>query len=162
MTKKIPLWQRLLHQLYALRPVTWLMAHILHRADGLLLRLTGGRLTFAQFAGLPVIELTTTGAKSGKERTLPLAGYSDGEKIILIASNFGQKHYPAWYHNLKANPECMVKKDGRTSEYLAREADEQENEDYFDRAVAYYFGYMLYKQRAKHRKIPVMVLEPKK
>jgi deazaflavin-dependent oxidoreductase (nitroreductase family) len=95
-------------------------------------------------------------------RTLPLAGYSVGEKIVLIASNFGQEHYPAWYHNLKANPECVVKKNGRTGVYIAREADEQETENYFEMAVSYYVGYAVYKDRAKHRKVPVMVLEPKK
>jgi deazaflavin-dependent oxidoreductase (nitroreductase family) len=161
MTKKIPPSQRLFQQFLALRSVSWLMARILHHADALMLRLSGGRLAFAQFSGLPIIELTTTGAKSGKQRTLPLAGYPDDERIILIASNFGQKQYPAWYHNLKANPECLVRKNGRTRVYIAREAGEQENEHYFEMAVSFYIGYAAYKQRAEHRKIPVMVLEPK-
>jgi len=137
------------------------MARILRHADTFLLRLSGDRLTFAQFSGLPMIELTTTGARSGKPRTVPLAGYPDGEKIILIASNFGQDHNPAWYHNLKANPECTVTKNGRTRTYLAREASEQENKYYYDMATSYYIGYAAYKHRAKNRKIPVLVLEPK-
>jgi len=161
MTKKIPIWQRILQQFLALCPVSALMARILHHADALMLRLSSGRLTFAQFSGLPIIELTATGAKSGKQRTLPLTGLPDGEKYALIASNFGQKHYPAWYHNLKANPECTVKKDGHTKIYIAREADEQENEYYFATAVSYYIGYAAYKKRVKNRKIPVMILEPK-
>jgi deazaflavin-dependent oxidoreductase (nitroreductase family) len=138
------------------------MALVLHHADALILRLSGGKLTFAQFSGLPIIELTTTGAKSGKQRSLPLTGLPDGKKIILIASNFGQTHHPAWYHNLKANPECTVKKDGHTGVYIAREADEQEYKYYYDMAISYYIGYAAYKQRVKDRKIPVMVLEPKK
>jgi deazaflavin-dependent oxidoreductase (nitroreductase family) len=162
MTKEIPPWQRILHQFLALRPVTWLMARLLHHADALMLRLSGGKLTFAQFSGLPIIELTATGAKSGKQRTLPLTGLPDGDKYVLIASNYGQAHHPAWYHNLKANPECLVKKDGREGVYIAREADKQENEYYYDLAISYYIGYAAYKQRAKNRKIPVMVLEPKK
>lgn len=137
------------------------MARILHHADTLMLRLSAGKLTFTQFSGLPVIELTMTGAKSGQQRTLPLAGYPDGERMILVASNFGQAHYPAWYHNLKANPVCLVTKGSRTGTYIAREADEQEYERYFAMAVSYYIGYAAYKQRAKHRKIPIMVLEPK-
>ena len=161
LSKKIPTWQRLFQQFLALRPVTWLMARVLHHADALLLRLSRGKLTFSQFSGLPIIELTATGAKSGKQRTLPLAGYPDDEKIILIASNFGQKHSPAWYYNLKANPECTVKKDRRAEVYIAREADGQEYEGYYDMAISYYVGYAVYKQRAKNRKIPVMVLEPK-
>ena len=160
--KKQNFFMRAIQQFFALRPVTALMARILHRADALMLRLSGGKLTFAQFSGLPIIELTTTGAKSGKQRSLPLTGLPDGEKVILIASNFGRAHLPAWYHNLKANPECTVKKDGHTGVYIAREANEQEHEYYYDLAISYYIGYAAYKQRAKNRKIPVMVLEPKK
>jgi deazaflavin-dependent oxidoreductase (nitroreductase family) len=153
--------QRLFQQFFALRPVTWLMARILHHADALLLRLTGGKWTFAQFSGLPVVELTTTGAKSGKQRRLPLAGYSDAEKVILIASNFGRKQYPGWYHNLKANPECTLTKGGQTRRYIAREANQGESEQYFEMAKSYYMGYAAYKSRAKNRKIPVMILEPR-
>jgi len=162
MIKKIPIWQRILQHFFALRPVSALMARILHRADALMLRLSGGKLTFTQFSGLPIIELTTTGAKSGVQRILPLAGLPDGEKYVLIASNFGGAHLPGWYHNLKANPECIVKKDGRTRIYIASEADAQEYERYYNMAISYYIGYAAYKQRAKNRKIPVMVLKPKK
>jgi deazaflavin-dependent oxidoreductase (nitroreductase family) len=159
--KKIPPRQRILQQFLALQPVSWLMARILHHADTLLLRLSRGKLAFTRLSGLPVIELTATGAKSGKRRTLPLAGLPDGEKIILVASNFGQRQYPGWYYNLKANPECTVTKDGCTRVYIAREAGGQEYERYFEVAVSYYVGYAAYKHMAKHRKIPVMVLEPK-
>jgi deazaflavin-dependent oxidoreductase (nitroreductase family) len=160
--KTIPPWQRLFQQFLALRPVTWLMARILYPADALLLRLSRGRMTFAQFSGLPIIELTTTGAKTGKQRILPLTGLPDGEKYALIASNFGRKRNPAWYYNLKANPECVVTKNGHTGVYVAREADAQENEHYYAMAVSYYIGFAAYRQRASHRKIPVMVLEPKR
>lgn len=162
MIKKIPSWQRIFQQFLALRPVTALVAPILHHADSLMLRLSAGKLTFTQISGLPVIELTTTGAKSGKKRTLPLAGYPDGEKIILVASNFGQAYLPAWYHNLKANPECRVTKRGKSKVYIARETSGQEYEHYYDLAISYYIGYEVYKQRARHREVPVMVLEPKK
>jgi deazaflavin-dependent oxidoreductase (nitroreductase family) len=154
-------FMRVFQQFLSSRPVMALMARVLHHADTLMLRLSAGKLTFAQFAGLPIIELTTTGAKSGKRRALPLTGLPDGEKYALIASNFGRMQLPGWYHNLKANPECTVKKDGRTGIYIAREAGEQENKHYYDMAISYYSGYAEYKQRAAHRKIPVMVLEPK-
>lgn len=162
MGRKISSLQRIFQKFLALRPVTWLMARLLHHADALMLRLSGGKLTFAQFSGLPIIELTTTGSKSGKKHTLPLTGLPDGKRYALIASNFGQAHHPAWYYNLKANPECTVKKEGLLGVYIAREADEQENKYYYDMAISYYVGYAAYKQRVKNRKIPVMVLEPKK
>jgi deazaflavin-dependent oxidoreductase (nitroreductase family) len=105
--------------------------------------------------------LITTGAKTGKQHTIPLAGFSDEKKFVLIASNFGRKNNPAWYYNLKANPECIVQKDGLKKTFIAREADDRENKYYYDMAISYYIGYAAYRQRAKNRKIPVMVLEPK-
>jgi len=136
---------RFFHQFFAWWPISWLMAHILHHADTLMLRLSRGRMTFAQYSGLPIIELITTGAKTGKQHTLPLTGLPDGEKYALIASNFGQAHHPGWYYNLKANPECVVKKDGRTGTYIARDANEGENKYYYDMAISYYIGYAAYK-----------------
>ena len=152
---------RIFQQFLAWRPISWFMARVLHHADAFLLRLSGGKLTFAQVSSLPIIELTTTGAKSGKQRTLPLTGLPDGEKYALIASNFGQENNPAWYYNLKANPECVVRKNGQVGTYIAREANNQENKYYYDMAISYYIGYTAYKQRAGNRKIPVMILEPK-
>ncbi len=159
--KKLSFLRRVFQRFLALRPVSWLMVRLLHHADTLLLRLSAGKLTFTQFSGLPIIELTTTGAKSGRTRTLPIAGLPVGENFVLIASNFGQSHHPGWYYNLKANPECLLKSGGHSGVYIAREAGEQENRDYFDLAVSYYVGYAVYRQRAGKRKIPVMVLEPK-
>ena len=144
------------------RPITTIVAPILHYADALLLKLTGGRLDFTRASGLPVIELTTTGAKSGQPRTLPLAGYPDGEKFVLIASNYGREHHPAWYHNLKANPECTIKKEGLEDIFVARETDGEERKQCWSLASSYYGGYDVYKRRAAHRMIPVMVLEPKR
>ena len=162
MTQKIPTWQRIFQRFLMMRAVTAIVAPILHHADAFLLKLTGGRLDFTRASGLPVIELTTTGAKSGQLRTLPLAGYPDGDKFVLIASNYGKTRHPAWYHNLRAFPECTVKKDGLEGEYIARETEWDEREEYWNLAISYYDGYRVYKQRASHRKIPVMVLEPKR
>jgi len=159
--KKHGFLMRIFQQFLAWRPISWLMARVLHHADALVLRLSGGRLTAAQISGLPIIELTTTGAKTGKQRTIPLTGLPDGDKYALIASNFGQDHHPGWYFNLKANPECTVKKDGQVGSYIAREADPQEHKYYYDMAISYYIGYAAYKEWASHREIPVMVLEPK-
>lgn len=143
-------------------PVSWLMARILHHADSFMLRLSGGQRTLTELAGLPVIELTTIGARSRQPRTLPIAGLPDGEKYVLIASNLGQARNPGWYYNLKANPECIVKKNGFVGTYVAREAEKCEYTPYFDMAVSYYIGFAAYKRRAGKRKIPVMILEPRR
>lgn len=155
-------FQKLIHRFLMLKWVSALLARILYRVDKFLYRLTRGRFVITRFAGLPIIQLTTTGAKSRKARTMPLVGIPDGKKFALIASNFGQKHNPGWYYNLKANPICLVRYDGRASNYVAHEATDAEYEKYFQLAISYYAGYQKYRERAAHRHIPVMVLEPKK
>jgi F420H(2)-dependent quinone reductase len=81
---------------------------------------------------------------------------------VLIASNFGQARNPSWYYNLKANPKCQVEWKGISREYIVRESQGEERERYWNSAVSYYKGYELYRIRAAHRCIPVMILEPSK
>jgi len=91
---------------------------------------------------------------------MPLLSIPDGEKIALIASYFGGKHNPGWYYNLKAKAECKVRIGGEARNYLARETFGDERERYFQLGNMYYAGYFEYRERASHRHIPVMVLEP--
>ncbi len=157
------LFQRAFHRILMLRPVTPILVHILHRADTFIWKWNGGRFSLTSaLAGLPTFKVTTIGAKSKLPRAIPLVGLPDGERIALIASNFGQPHHPAWYHNLKANPECRVKIDGLDRPHVAREANNDEREHYWNLAVSYYAGYNVYEKRASPRRIPVMVLEPQK
>ena len=144
-----------------LKPVSMLLSKILYRADNLLLWASKGKLTVTRIVGLSVIQLTTRGAKTGKLRTMPLIGFPDGEKIALIASYFGGEHNPGWYYNLKAIPKCEVWINGRIGKYVAREVFDEEREKYFQLANSFYAGYGKYRERAAHRHIPVMVLEPK-
>src|SRR5512135_2931655 len=91
------------------RPGTWFLSKRLHHFDRAILRMSKGRTTLTNIlAGLPTVSLTAMGARSGQPRSVPLIGIPDEEKIILIATNFGQKHYPAWYINLRANPEATI------------------------------------------------------
>ncbi|MCC6300623.1 MAG: nitroreductase family deazaflavin-dependent oxidoreductase [Anaerolineales bacterium] len=154
-------FQKFFHRFLALRPVSAILAKTLYRADNFLLWATKGKLTATRIVGLPVIQLTTKGAKTGAIRTMPLLSVPDGERIGLIASYFGGKHNPGWYYNLKANPECEVRVNGETRKYVARELFDEERERYFQLANSYYAGYAKYRERAAHRHIPVMVLEPK-
>lgn len=153
-------FQRFIHRFLMLNPVSAFMARVLHHLDAIVLRLTRGNHTVTQVVGLPIIQLTTTGAKTGQARTLSLVGLVDGEKIALIGTNFGQKHNPSWYYNLKAYSECEARFSGCTDKYIARETEGDEREKYWQVAVSYYKGYDVYKIRAAHRKIPVMILEP--
>ncbi len=116
--------QRGMRRLIATPPVTWLMARTIHYIDAAVLRLSGGRTTAAAlFSGLPVLAVTTTGAKSGRPRTVPLVAVPDGERLNVIASNWGQASHPAWYYNMKANPEVIVGGSEGPAErhYVARE-----------------------------------------
>lgn len=160
--KKPNTFQRLIHRFLMQRPVTAFLARYLHIMDNLLMKLSGGKLTVTEIVGLPIIQLTTIGAKTGQPRTIPLVSFVDGEKIALIGSNFGQTHNPGWYYNLKKDPNCSVMFKGHTAQYLAREAHDSERARYLQEAVSWYAGYEKYKERASHRHIPVMLLEPKK
>jgi deazaflavin-dependent oxidoreductase (nitroreductase family) len=155
-------FQKFLHRILMLKWVSAFFALVLYRLDGLVLRWTREKHTVTEIVGLPIIQLTTIGAKTGQPRTLPLVSLTDGEKIALIGSNFGRKPNPGWYYNLKANPACSVHLKGKIGHYIARQAEGEEREKYWGMAVSYYRGYALYKKRAAHRVIPVMVLEPVK
>jgi len=161
MTRKPNAFQKLLHRIFMLRPVTEFFAPRVNRIDDAILRLTKGKFTASEILGWNIIQLTTTGAKSGEPRTMPIIALFDGEKIILVASNFGRKHNPAWYYNLKAYPECEVEWKGKAGTYQARETSADQYDKYWQLAVSYYQGYEKYKERAG-RRIPVMLLEPKR
>lgn len=108
-----------------------------------------------------MVELTTIGAKTGKERRVPILGIRVGKQWIVIASNWGGERHPAWYHNLKANPEVTVTYRGRTGEYVAREATGDERDRYWEQALKLNPVLETYRQRSGDRRIPVVVLEPK-
>lgn len=153
--------QRANRKVMALQPVTWILSHTVHRIDRLAMRASGGRATIGGYlSGLPIITLVTTGAKSGLPRSVPLVGIPDGPRLILIASNWGQDRHPAWYYNVKANPNVMVTRAGKTRNLIARELSGDEREAGWARAVTLYPGYRGYMARAKGRVIPVIALEP--
>lgn len=154
-------FQRQIQKLAATRPVAWVFSYTLHHVDRLLLRLSGGRYSIPEvFAGVPVVRLTTTGAKSGRERTAPVLGFRDGEQWFLVASNWGGDSHPGWYHNLSANPAVELTVGDETRSYVARDATGDEREAYWQRAVETYGGFEAYRRRAGDREIPVVVLEP--
>ncbi len=154
-------WQRMMQRVAASQPGSWFFSRWLHYIDAPVLRLSKGRVSVpALIAGLPVIALTTTGAKSGKTRTTPLVALEDGDRLVIIASSWGRRKHPSWYYNLRAHPEATVTIRGRGSAYVARAADDDERARYWRQAVEVYPGYAAYERRASNRRIPVLVLEP--
>lgn len=160
MTGKPNAFQRALHIIFSQRLVTQFFAPITEPADKLLLALTRGRHTFTKLVGWPVIELVTSGARTGQPRSHLLIGLRDGEKIAVIGSNFGSRRHPAWVHNLRAHPKCVVRLGGQSRNYLARETDGEERQQCWQLALSYYRGYAAYEKRAAPRRISVWVLEP--
>lgn len=137
-------------------------SRILHPLDKAILKLTKNRTSLTSIlSGIPVIVLTTIGARSGEPRSVPLLGVVNGEDVFLIASNWGQAHHPGWYYNLKKNPEAQLSIGNEKGQYIARDANESEREEYWDEAVKMYAGYALYKKRITTRNIPVFILSPK-
>jgi len=135
----------------------WYFINVANKVDKHLVPATNGRMSSA--VGQQVLVVETIGAKSGQARRIPLVYVVDGEAIVLIASKGGAPKHPAWYHNLKAHPEVQVWAKGRSGRYRAREAEGEERERLWAKAVDYYAGYDTYQARTGGRRIPVMVLD---
>jgi deazaflavin-dependent oxidoreductase (nitroreductase family) len=155
-----PWWQQAVMHVAATRAGAWGFARLAHHLDRQVLRLTGGGNSLTSLlAGLPVVWLTTTGARSGRPHSVPLVGIAAGERIVLIASNFGQDHNPAWYHNLRARPCGAITVGGHTAQYRCREATDEEYDTYWAVALGLFPGWVKYHQwTARH--IPVLVFTP--
>jgi deazaflavin-dependent oxidoreductase (nitroreductase family) len=93
--------------------------------DRVLNKLTGGRVALSQ-ALVPSLVLTTTGRKSGQPRTSPLATLPVGDDFLVVGSNFGKEHHPAWTGNLIANPDATVTFKGEEIPVVARLLDADE------------------------------------
>ena len=154
--------RRMVRQAVTSRPVAWLSVRLLHHIDGLAHRATRGRFTFSRWvSGLPVVRLTTIGARTGRPRTTPVLGIPDGEGLVIIASNFGEPRHPAWYFNLRAHPQASITADGNVAHlYRARELIGEERDRQFEKAVRMNPGWLRYRAWAGERQIPVLRLDP--
>lgn len=153
--------QRQLRRVAGRASVSWVLARVMHRVDGPVLAASRGRHTLTSLlTGLPIVELTTVGARSGLSRTSPIIGVPDGDRLILIASNYGQERHPGWYHNLLANPRCSVVFRGERTDMTAYEAEGDERDRLWQLDQAVYPARTHYLARAGTRRIPVMVLQP--
>lgn len=153
--------QKLLRRLAASGPGAWVFARVMHRFDRSVHRLSRGRYTLGSLlSGLPVVMLTTVGARTGRPRTVPILGLPFRGGLGVIASNWGQHGHPAWYHNLKAHPDAEVVVDGVRRRVRAVEADADQRAEIWREGLRVYPGFGQYERRASHRRISVFVLEP--
>jgi deazaflavin-dependent oxidoreductase (nitroreductase family) len=152
-------FDRILQAFAQTRPGGWLFINVLPAIDRPLLRLSRGRLSTGM--GQTYVLLHARGAKSGIERTVPLLGTKAGEAIVLVASKAGAAEHPAWFHNVRANPDVAVTVDGERRPMRARVAAGEERERLWAMVCDHYSGYAAYQTRTRGRLIPVVVLDPR-
>jgi deazaflavin-dependent oxidoreductase (nitroreductase family) len=157
-SRQLSRWERLLEGFAKSKVGGAYFVHVGQRIDPPLLKLSRGR--FHTAVGYPAALLIHQGAKSGVRRETPLLYIADGDDVVLVASKAGAAKHPAWYHNLRANPECEIFAKDRTGTYVAREAEGEERERLWAIVNDLYAGYDTYQGRAGARRIPVMVLSP--
>ena len=129
----------------------------LHRA---LYSVSNGRVA-GRGLGMPVVQLSTVGRKSGKRRqTMLTAPVVDGDRVVLIASYGGDDRHPAWFLNLRDHPDVELTMRGETKAMRARVASPDEKATLWPQVVDAYKGYAQYQQRTE-RDIPVVIVEPR-
>ena len=127
-----------------------------------LYRRSGGRIG-GHFPGWPaarILLLDHIGARSGKRRTSPLMCHVDGDAVAVVASKGGQPTHPAWFHNLKANPDTTVQIGSVSREVRARVATDAERDRLWPKFLQFYPGYDFLQSISKGRKFPIVILEP--
>ena len=128
-----------------------------------LYRRSGGRLG-SHIPGWPRARIALVdhrGAKSGVQRTSPLMYLEDGDAVVVMASKAGQPTDPAWFYNLRANPQTTVQIGSAVREVHARVANDDERDRLWAKFVAVYPGSEFYRRNAKGRKIPIVILDPR-
>lgn len=153
---KHPLWRK---------PMDWVLMtsagaavgrRIAHHIDRPLLWLSRGHVSLA--FGIPTLMLTTTGAKSGRERSVPLLYIQHGDDVVVIGTRWGSTKHPGWHHNLRANARARVRVKGEWRDVTARLATPEEREQIWPQAVRIYPGYDKYLPRVGGREVPIYIL----
>ena len=109
--------------------------------------------------GRPLLLLTTTGARTGAERTTPMMFITDGDRRLVIASSAGAPRHPDWYHNLVAHPEVTVEAGGEPYRARAVVPDRAERDRLWNDVVVAQYPFFADHQAKVSRTIPVVVLE---
>lgn len=142
------------------RPGAWLFSHLLRHLDHAVGRLSGGRTSAPLLlAGIPVLDLTTTGRRSGVLRTSHLIAVPYGDSLAVLGTNFGQARTPAWVLNLEAEPRATLTHGGRVVDVVARPAGDEEKAAVLAASSQVYAGYLAYQQRITGRRLRIFVLE---
>lgn len=139
---------------YEPSPTRWVRKQVeLYESSG------GTQGTTLQGSNMPVVVLTSRGARSGKLRKTPVMRVEHEGRYAAVASLGGSPRHPVWYFNIKADPHVELQDGPVKQDMIAREVTGQEKADWWERAVAAYPAYADY-QKKTDREIPVFVLEP--
>jgi deazaflavin-dependent oxidoreductase (nitroreductase family) len=153
--------RRIVRKAAAIIPMSWIPSRMVPQIDRGFYRLSRGRTTLSAWvSGLPIVMLKTTGARTGEPRNVPVLGLANGDRLVLLASNFGRPANPGWYHNLRANAYVMITWRGSSIDMRARELAGEERQRWVDRGLETYPWWEQY-HRAAPRQIPVIMLEPR-
>lgn len=150
--------QRLVQTVAATRSGSWVFSRTLPVLDSVAQRVTGRTLPEV-FASLPVVQVTTSGRRTGLAHTSHLVAIPHNEGLAVIGTNFAQRDTPAWVLNLEADPTATVSFRGRSHRVVARPARPAERETIMALADRTYSGYTVYRERITSREIRVFVLE---
>ena len=137
-----------------------LVLKAMNGAHRLILGATGGKVGW-DAAGMPVLELTTIGRKSGQPRAVMLTSpLQEGDAYVVVASRGGDDHHPAWFHNLRDNPAVEVSvKGGPKQKWTARVASPEERARMWPQIATKYRNYAGYQKRTQ-REIPLVLVSP--
>jgi deazaflavin-dependent oxidoreductase (nitroreductase family) len=152
--------RRIILSMAATRQGMWTFHLYVQMIDIPISRLTKGAfIPSANWNIMPIIYLTTTGAKSGIPRSSPVLCIPDGENLILVGSNWGNPKNPNWAYNLRMHPQTQVRKGKMVKGFTARELHGDERAATWQKAVRFYPPYVSYEKRAG-RFLPIFLLEP--
>jgi deazaflavin-dependent oxidoreductase (nitroreductase family) len=148
---------RLIQRIGGARWFTWLGVHVLTRLDKLLYPRFHGRLVSAGPQILPLLFLTTTGRRSGRPSSTPLVYLPDGDDLVVVGSNWGQRQHPGWSSNLLAQPHATVEVNGRRRSVLARLVTPEERVRLWPKLLEEFPPYQAYANRGG-RELRIFVL----
>ena len=142
------------------RSITDIGFKVLNEVHRATLRVSGGRIGRSAY-GMPVVELRTIGRKTGQTRVTVLTSpLHDEDRVVLVASKYGNDRNPQWYGNLTANPDVEILIDGQRRALRAHTATADERKDLWPQILRTYKGYGTYQEKTD-REIPVVVCEPR-